>query len=154
MEVIKRFLRYIFLGGCIGNLIGFLLLSFLLGGCYTLIVLTVSQNTKNTKTFQLAMTTLQKNEQAAELLGAPLSEGWIVTQDFEVVGGQETASLIVPVFGSARAGTIYASLVRSGENWQVESLFLELDDQLIDLEPDRETLRPIDLTSKFHPPSF
>lgn len=133
MDLIKRFFRYIFLGGCVGNLVGFVLLSLLLGSCFLGILLAAGRQTKATDVYQLTLAEVRRNETVQGYLGQPIEDGWLVTEDFDEAG---RANLIFPVYGPDASGTIYATALRVGITWQLEALFLEVDGELIPLLPD------------------
>jgi len=82
----------------------------------------------NSLVFQQAMIHLHQNDEAAELLGRPISSGSAVRGDGALSGEGSILSVSIPVKGSLRSGNLDATGVLVGNQWNLTSLVLTAED--------------------------
>ncbi len=82
----------------------------------------------NSLVFQQAMIHLEQSDEAAELLGRPITSGSVVRGDGALSGEGSILSVSIPVKGSLRSGNLDATGVLVGNQWNLTSLVLTAED--------------------------
>lgn len=88
--------------------------------------------TKNTEEFTCAMSEINKNEKAVEILGKPIVDGYLVLPNIEISGSRREVQFRVPVSGSKSGGTLYVTSYR--DNFRSDFLaYLETDSEKVEI---------------------
>lgn len=93
------------------------------GGVYSLFGLM-----KSNYVYQHGLEMVQLNPRAQQLLGTPIKPGLFVSGSIEETPTTGSADLSFSVSGPKGSGTVYVKGKKSGGNWVITSLVLELKD--------------------------
>lgn len=80
------------------------IIGLVLGGLY--------YGSKSTQEFECAMSEINRNKEAIELLGAPIEDGYLVMPNIEISGSERRVNFSVPVTGSIRSGSLLVNSYR------------------------------------------
>lgn len=69
---------------------------------------------KSTEEFKCAMTEINKNPEAIEVLGKPIEDGYLVLPNIEISGPTRRVNFSVPVTGSKSSGNLSVNSYRDG----------------------------------------
>ena len=67
---------------------------------------------KNTEEFVCAMSEIQKNDRAKEILGEPIDDGFLIIPNIEIKGGRRIVNVSVSVSGSKGSGNMTVNSYR------------------------------------------
>ncbi len=84
---------------------------------------------KTSPVYLEAMKAAQSDARVVEQLGAPIQAGWFVTGSIEEQGISGDASLVIPISGSRKSGTLYASARKGNGVWQFYTLAVQIEGQ-------------------------
>ena len=113
-------------------------LLYILAGVIAVGALVVGGNTllfKNADVVQQALAAARANTRVQEELGTPVNIGWLVTGSISTQGISGDADLVIPIQGPKKGGTLYASARKGNGVWQYYTLAVDIDGNLIRLEP-------------------
>lgn len=95
---------------------------------------------KSSDVYQTALEKARASPAVAQELGRPLEPGWIPSGSIKVEGASGEADLAIPVSGSLREGTIYATASKRAGTWRFTVLEVEVEgrpDRIDLLDDDR-----------------
>ena len=73
---------------------------------------------------------LQKSPAAAEVMGAPITDGWLMQAHIQISGnGGGSAQFDIPVSGPDCSGTLYSRATRENGDWHIFLLVLKTECQ-------------------------
>jgi hypothetical protein len=84
---------------------------------------------KSSPVYVEAMKAAQSDPRVAAQLGTPIQAGWFVTGSIEEQGISGDATLVIPISGSRKSGTLYASARKGNGVWQFYTLAVQIDGQ-------------------------
>jgi Cytochrome oxidase complex assembly protein 1 len=108
------------------------------------VVLIVFSAVKSTDVYKDALARAKAQPAVIEVLGSPVTEGFLVSGNTNVNGASGEANLSIPISGPKGKGTIYVAATKSLGRWNYSGLIMEIakTHQRIDL-----LQRPTALTS-------
>ncbi len=117
--------------GCLGAAAFVLLIVGIIAGVFFII----TSDFKSSPVYLEAMKAAQSDPRVLEQMGMPIQAGWFVTGSIEQQGLSGDASLVIPISGPRKGGTLYASARKGNGVWQFYTLAVQIDgqDQIIDL---------------------
>ena len=83
--------------------------------------------TKSSDIYQLALKETQSHEQAANILGLPITPGWYVTGSINLENRDGKATLEIPVQGTLQAGVVKLDASKKDGQWTFNYLFLDVE---------------------------
>lgn len=86
----------------------------------------ITASFKSSEAFKMAVTKLESNQEAAQLLGKPISTGFPMGS-IEVSGPSGSAKLSFSVDGAKGKGTVYMDAVKELGQWKTNQIVLEED---------------------------
>lgn len=86
----------------------------------------ITASFKSSEAFKMAVTKLESNQEAAQLLGKPISTGFPMGS-IEVSGPSGSAKLSFSVEGAKGKGTVYMDAVKELGQWKTNQIVLEED---------------------------
>lgn len=105
-------------------------------GCFTMLILFVAfigsvalivfSAMKSTDVYKDALARAQVHPSVIEALGAPITEGFLVSGNTNVNGASGEANLSIPISGPKGKGTIYVSASKSLGRWNYSGLIVEI----------------------------
>lgn len=93
---------------------------------FVVIFASVRSTLRSSEVYAQAMSTLQSNPEAVQMLGSPVEAGNAVNGSINLSNGSGDAELSIPVSGSIQKGDLIALAERNGGQWQIYFLELQL----------------------------
>ena len=89
----------------------------------------------NQPAYQTAIAEVERSQRAQQLLGEPISDGWLTTVQLGRSGQSETMELRVqiPVHGPMRSATVYTVLQQGDAGFRPTSVLLDVSGEIVDL---------------------
>lgn len=127
-----RILGCIGLSGCISIIALILIIVAFVGG----ILFLITGSFKSSDVFKRAVAAAQADPAVAAELGSPIQAGWLITGSISEQGISGDADLVIPISGSRKSGTLYASARKGNGVWRFYTLAVHVDgsDRIITLE--------------------
>jgi Cytochrome oxidase complex assembly protein 1 len=91
-----------------------------------LVVLIVFSAVKSTDVYKDALARAKAHPAVIEVLGSPVTEGFLVSGNTNVNGASGEANLSIPIAGPKGKGTIYVSAKKSLGQWNYSGLVFEI----------------------------
>jgi len=91
------------------------------------VVLIVFSAIKSTNVYKDALAQAKAHPAVIEVLGSPITDGFLVSGNTNVNGASGEANLSIPVSGPKGKGTIYAAATKSLGRWNYSGLVLEIE---------------------------
>jgi hypothetical protein len=120
------------LKGCLAGILGFgIIAAFVVG-----ILFVIFSSFTSSPVYIEALKAARADSRVVESLGEPIQPGMFVTGSLEEQGISGDANLTIPIPGSRKSGTLYASARKGNGVWQFYTLAVQVDgqDQLIPLK--------------------
>ena len=123
------------LGGCVSALVGVLVI----GGFIAGILFLVFGALKSSPVYTRAVAAAQSDQRIIQAMGEPIQPGWYLTGSVEEQGISGEATLTIPISGSRKNGTLFASARKQNGVWVFYTLAVQVDgdDKIIPLNPPR-----------------
>ena len=123
------------LTGCLAILGGLALIAAFIGGIFYLIFSSFTSS----PVYIQAVNATKNDSRVVQALGEPIQPGWFITGSIEEQGISGDANLVIPISGSRKNGTLYASAREGNGVWQFYTLAVRVDgdNELITLNPPR-----------------
>ncbi len=112
--------------GCLGLVVGAVAL---IGG----IVLVAMSAIKSSEVYKGALGVAQTHPAAAERLGQPIKDGWLVQGNINYGAGGGNANFDIPVSGPKNSGTLHVSAVNPDGAWMYQKLDLVVGGETVSL---------------------
>ena len=93
---------------------------------FVVVFASVRSTLRSSEVYAQAMSTLQSNPEAVQMLGSPVEAGKAVNGSINVSNGSGDAELSIPVSGSIQKGDLIALAERNSGQWQIYLLELQL----------------------------
>jgi hypothetical protein len=90
------------------------------------IVLIVFSAVKSTDVYKDALARAKAHPAVIEVLGSPITEGFLVSGNTNVNGTSGEANLSIPISGPKGKGTIYVAATKSLGRWNYSGLVMEV----------------------------
>jgi hypothetical protein len=90
------------------------------------IVLIVFSAVKSTDVYKNALTRAKAHPAVIEVLGSPITEGFLVSGNTNVNGAAGEANLSIPISGPKGKGTVYVAATKSLGRWNYSGLVMEV----------------------------
>jgi hypothetical protein len=90
------------------------------------VVLIVFSAVKSTDVYKDALARAKAHPAVIEVLGSPVTEGFLVSGNTNVNGASGEANLSIPVSGPKGNGTIYVAATKSLGRWAYSGLVMEI----------------------------
>ncbi len=121
----KRLFGCLGLGTCAGTAILFILvIGFILG-----IFLLIMGSFRSSPVYLQAMEAARADSRVVQALGTPIESGWLITGSISEQGISGDASLVIPISGSRKSGTLYASARKANGVWEFYTLAVQVEGQ-------------------------
>jgi len=91
------------------------------------VVLIVFSAIKSTNVYKDALARAKAHPAFIEVLGSPITDGFLVSGNTNVNGASGEANLSIPVSGPKGKRTIYAAATKSHGRWNYSGLVLEIE---------------------------
>jgi hypothetical protein len=123
------------LGGCLSAVVGALVIVGFVAGILYLIFGAM----KSSPVYSRALQAAQADLRVTQALGEPIQPGWYVIGSIEEQGISGDATMTIPITGSRKGGTLYASARKQNGVWVFYTLAVQVDgaDTIIPLNPPR-----------------
>lgn len=82
---------------------------------------------KSSDVYQQAITKARSHAVVKRELGEPIEPGWLVSGNINVGNDSGNADLSIPVSGSKKSGTVYASAIKNHGKWDFSTLEVEIE---------------------------
>jgi hypothetical protein len=85
--------------------------------------------------YQHALTTARSNPNVIEVMGTPITPGFLATGSLSESGISGDADLQIPISGPKKSGTLYVTAQRRNGTWFYFTLAIDVDGRIITLSP-------------------
>ncbi len=118
--------------GCLSAITSILILVGCVGGIFFFIM----SQFRSSPVFVTALKAAQSDSRVVAQLGTPIEAGWLITGSLEEQGLSGDASLVIPISGPLKSGTLYAAARKGNGIWQFYTLAVRVggQDEIIPLE--------------------
>ncbi len=82
---------------------------------------------KSSDVYQMALQEVRSHEQAANILGLPITPGWYVTGNINLENRDGKATLEIPVQGTQQAGIVKMDAIKKDGQWTFNYLILDVE---------------------------
>jgi TonB family protein len=91
------------------------------------VVLIAMTAIKSTDVYRQALARARTDAEVVEHLGEPIKDGWFVKGSVNTAGSHGYADFEIPVTGPKKKGTLYATALKEGGEWQFTTLELAVE---------------------------
>jgi hypothetical protein len=109
--------------GCASLLVGLLLTGAFIAGIFYVIMSSFTSSPVYIEALQAA----RADPHVVQSLGEPIRPGWLIMGSLEEQGISGDANLVIPISGSRKNGTLYASARKGNGVWQFYTLAVRVD---------------------------
>ena len=93
----------------------------------------VFSSIRQSDVYQQALTQVQQNERAIQLLGEPIEDGWLFSGSIQTSGRSGNADFSIPVSGPKASGHVHVRAVKTAGVWEYQELVLEVEGERVPL---------------------
>ncbi len=98
----------------------------LMGGIIAGIIHFATAMVKDSEAYRMGMARLDANTRAVEMLGPPITTGWVQGK-FRTTGSEGEASIAIPVTGQKARGMVFVEATMSRGLWKPDLVELHVD---------------------------
>lgn len=105
------------------------------GGCVATIFFGVSAAIKSSEPYERALAEAQNSAEVRDLIGEPVSAGFLVSGSINVDQDGGECDIQVPISGPKGSGTVRIRGTRQGGTWTYQEIAAEINGQTVNLAP-------------------